>query len=125
MQMKTILDPYLATAETKLEPHTASIARSTFSSDYNMYNSQRLLRLFHPGSNTASSIDLFLRWAAPFIFVLCRLDKTIKTRSEGQNADGGSYLRQKLLALPNLSVQRREECRLVLCFCQHLIDLRL
>jgi len=93
--------------------------------DYNEYNGQRLLRLFHPGSNIASSINLFLGWAAPLILVLGRLDRTIKTRSGRQNADRSSYLRQELLTLPNVSIQRSEQCCLALRFCQHPIDLRL
>lgn len=86
------------------------------------YDSQWLLCLLHPGSNTASSVDFFLGWPTPFILVLGRLNQGIKTRSESRDADGNSYLRQKFLALPNLSVQRSEECGLILRFCQYLID---
>lgn len=48
-------------------------------------NREQLLRFFHPGSNVAPGVDLFLRWPTPFILVLGSLDQTIKTR----NSRGG------------------------------------
>lgn len=103
--------------------------RGTSPEGYNIgatvkYKSQRPLRFFQPGPNAASSINLFLRRPTPFIFVLGRLGRTVKPRSEGRDLDGSSYLRQELPTLSNLSVQRGEECRLVLGFCQHLVDFR-
>lgn len=50
---------------------------------------------------------------------------TISTQSEGRDREGHSYLRQEVLALSNLSIQHSEERRLVLRFCQYLIDLGL
>jgi len=87
------------------------------SEDYKRCNSRRLLRFFHPGSDVASSVNLFLRWPAPFILVLGHLDRTIKTHSEDQATDGNSYLRQELLALSDLSIQYGEERCLVLGLC--------
>ena len=52
----------------------------TNSWDYKKYNGQQLLRFFHPGPDAASSINLFFRWPAPFVLVLCCLDRIINRR---------------------------------------------
>ena len=54
--------------------------RGTSLGSYSKYNERWPSRFFHPGSNIASSINLFLRWTTPFVLVLACLDETIKTR---------------------------------------------
>ena len=71
--------------------------RRTSSRDYSKYTSQQLLCFFHPGSDIASSVNLFLRWPAPLILVLGRLAKWSKTAHKVETQTIHTFVKNSLL----------------------------